>query len=180
MAMSWGADLFKYADQVLLDQGMNGTQAGNIGGAVGGVLGGSAKAVGDGIANTVSSILSPVNYAALLLVSTALGVVIEYIKLMSSLFFPLSIALSLFPVLKNSWVLWFKGIFQIWVSSLFLRMLVTISAIVTVSGASVSGELYVVSSVFLSIICAVMAVFSIISSVTGIANNVISNVANFR
>jgi hypothetical protein len=59
-------------------------------------------------------------------------------------------------------------------------MLVTILAIVSVSGASVSGGLYVVSVLIVTLVCAAMAVVSVITTLTGIINNVTGNISSLR
>jgi hypothetical protein len=69
---------------------------------------------------------------------------------------------------------------NIWLSGLFLRMLSTILAIVTVAGSSVSGGLYVMSIALVAATCGIMAIVTVISTLTGMANNVTVNVANLR
>jgi hypothetical protein len=176
----WAKDLSAYSSEVLLQNGKNSDQLTNIGGAIGGVLGGAIKTTTDNATNFGSGLISPSIYATLLLVSSAFGVVIGILQMLMAMFFPLSIALSLAPIFDGSWVKWFTGMFQIWLSGLFLRMLTTILAIITVSGSSVSGGLYVVAATMIAAICGVIAIASVISTTTGVAGNVTNNVANLR
>jgi hypothetical protein len=179
-ASQWAKDLSIYAGDALLRNGQDAGPLTNIGGAIGGVIGGAVKSTADKAVNFASGFLSPSIYAGLLLVSSALGVVIEILLMLVGLFFPLSIALSFAPIFEGSWVKWFTGMFQVWLSGLFLRMLVTILAIITIAGSNVSGGLYVVSVALVSCACLIIAIASVVSTVAGIANNVTSNVANLR
>lgn len=176
----WATNLSAYASEALLQNGKNADQLTNVGGAIGGVIGGAVNSGVSQVTSFASGLISPGTYATLLLVSSAMGVSIGILQMLMAMFFPLSIALSLAPVFDGSWVKWFTGMLQIWLSGLFLRMLTTILAIITVSGSSVSGGLYVVSTVIIASLCAVMAIFSVISTTTGVAGNVTNNVANLR
>jgi hypothetical protein len=176
----WATDMETYADKVLLREGKFANQATNVGSAIGGVVGGAAKRASDSLIGIGTGFLSPVVYSLLLLASSSFGVVIGSLLTLMDLFFPLSIALSFAPSFKGTWVKWFSGIFQVWLSSLFLRLLVTILAIVTVSGSSVSGGLYVISICITSGVCAVMAIVSVITTLSGTANNITNNIGNLR
>jgi hypothetical protein len=176
----WAQDLDRYSAEVLLRNGKYAGQASNIGGAIGSTVGKAAKGLSDKVIGIGTGFLNPATYATLLLVSTAFGVVIGVLQTLMNIFFPLSIALSFAPAFRGTWVRWFSGIFQIWMSSLFLRMLVSILAIVTVSGSSVSGGLYVIAIAITAAVCSIMAAFSVISTLTGTANNVVSNIASLR
>lgn len=176
----WAKNLSLYASDALLKNGKNADQLTSVGGAIGGVVGGATKDATDAVVNFGTGLISPGLYGVLLLVSSAMGLVIGILQLLTALFFPLSVSLSLAPVFRGSWIKWFTGMFQIWLSGLFLRMLVTILAIITVAGSSVSGGLYVMSATIITFICGIMAIFSVVSTVTGIANNVTNNVANLR
>jgi hypothetical protein len=176
----WAIDMEKYSDQVLLRNGKFANQATNVGSAIGSGALGAGKALSDKAIGTGSGFVNPSIYATLLLMSSAFGVVIGALQTLMNMFFPLAIALSFAPAFKGSWVRWFSGIFQIWISSLFLRMLVTILAIVTVAGSSVSGGLYIFSITITSGVCALMAIFSVISTLSGTANNVTNNISSLR
>jgi hypothetical protein len=176
----WATTMANYSDQVLLRDGKFANQATNIGGVIGSAVGGTGKAVSDKLIGMGTGFTNPAIYATLLLLSSAFGVVIGSLQTLMSIFFPLSLALSFAPAFKGTWVRWFSGIFQIWVSSLFLRLLVTILALVTVSGSSVSGGLYVFSISITSAVCAFMAIFSVISTLSGTAGNVTNNIASLR
>jgi hypothetical protein len=176
----WAINMEKYSDQVLLRNGKFANQATNISGALNSAVAGAGKAASDILIGTGTGFTNPVVYATLMLVSSAFGIVIGALQTLMNVFFPLSIALSFAPAFKGTWVRWFSGIFQIWVSSLFLRMLVTILAIVTVSGSSVSGGLYVFSISLTSLVCGLMAIFSVISTLSGTASNVTNNITSLR
>jgi hypothetical protein len=202
LSRTWGQQLAQYAEDTLITNGANtaAPAATNNSGSPGlgaslsgGALGGAAlgQAISSGGANPISSVvngvtglataaLSPGLYAGLLLINIGMGLLIEILKTFSGLFLPFSIAISLFPVARGSWILWFKGIFGIWISGLFLRILITVIAIVTVAGSSISGEIYVITSFFITIVCAIMGVLSFLSSLTGIARNVTENIASYR
>jgi hypothetical protein len=176
----WAVSMDQYADQVLLRNGKFAGQSTNVGSAINAAGNVAASAVSDKLIGIGTGFTNPGIYATLLLISTAFGVVIGVLQTLMSIFFPLSIALSFAPAFKGTWVRWFTGIFQIWVSSLFLRILVTILATVTVAGSSVSGGLYVFSISMVSGVCALMAIFSVISTLSGTAGNVTNNITSLR
>lgn len=176
----WAQDMQTYSDKVLLRQGKFANQGTNVGSAAGGIAEGIGKGVSDTAISIGLGVLNPEIYSLLLLVSSSFGVVIGVLQTLMNVFFPFTIALSFAPAFKGSWVRWFTGIFQIFISGLFLRMLVTFLAIISVSGASVSGGLYTVSIALTSSVCAIMAIVSVISTLTGMANNVTSNITNLR
>jgi hypothetical protein len=176
----WAISMDQYADQVLLRNGKFAGQSTNVGSVVNAAGNRAASAVSDKLIGIGTGFTNPGIYATLLLLSTAFGVVIGVLQTLMSIFFPLSIALSFAPAFKGTWVRWFTGIFQIWVSSLFLRILVTILATVTVAGSSVSGGLYVFSISMVSGVCALMAIFSVISTLSGTAGNVTNNITSLR
>jgi hypothetical protein len=180
LTTQWGQGMAQYAEETLITNGANNTQLGQIGSAAAGVATGVGTSVLKTVSGTATAAFSPATYALLLLISSAIGIVIEVLKLYTSLFFPLSIAISLFPVAAGSWHLWFKGMFGTWISSLFLRLLVTVTAMITVAGSSITGELYTLTSVIIAIVCGLIAILSLISTLSGIARNVTTNIANFR
>lgn len=176
----WARSLSDYADQTLLRNGKFATQGSNIGSAIGGIAGAAGKIAVESTINFASGWMTPGVMSMILVVSSAFGILVGVIQMLASIFFPLSIALSFAPIFEGSWIKWFTGTFQIWIAGLFMRMLITILAIITVSGSSVSGGLYVVSVLLVSLTCGVMAVVSIISTTAGIAGNVSNNIANLK
>ena len=176
----WSKDLTNYASTVLITEGANASQGANVVSAVGSVVGGVVKGGVDRAVNFGSGLLSPGVYGGLLLASSAFGITVGVLQMLMAMFFPLSVALSLAPAFAGSWIKWFTGMFQVWTSGLFLRMLTTILAIITTSGSSVSGGLYVVSATMIALVCMIMAIFSVISTTTGIAGNVSNNIISLR
>jgi hypothetical protein len=176
----WASDLSIYSSDVLLKNGKNADQLTNVGSTVGSIIVDGTKKNIDGVVDFGSGILAAGTQSLLLLVSAAFGVTVGILELLMMLFFPLSIALSFCPLFSGSWIKWFTGMLNIWLSGLFLRMLSTILAIVTVAGSSVSGGLYVMSIALVAATCGIMAIVTVISTLTGMANNVTVNVANLR